>query len=147
MVVEMVGRSRQSRLLSSAWVVLGAADGGRMDTPTKLALLVAFDLLAFSLICAGSGLFLEFFCRDITVSGIHFCVFLRSEPTKWGWQSGGQSPLSQFFCPLSANPWVVPLLSCVDLFLPSGSPEPLTKGVKRDSATPKSTCSPLFLLL
>ena len=38
----------------------GFADGGRVGTPTKLALLVALKLLAFSLMCVGSGLFLEF---------------------------------------------------------------------------------------
>ena len=39
-----------------------------MGTPTKLALLVALNLLAFSLMCVGSGLFLEFLHRgDVTV--------------------------------------------------------------------------------
>ena len=46
----------------------GFADGGRVGTPTKLALLVALNLLAFSLMCVGSGLFLEFLRRgNVTV--------------------------------------------------------------------------------
>ena len=35
-------------------------------------------------------------------SGIHFYVFLRTMPTFFGGQKGGQSPLFLFFCPLCA---------------------------------------------
>ena len=124
----------------------GHADGGRVGTPTKLTLLVALNLFAFSLMCVGSDLFVEFLRREVTVWHAFLCVSAQ-RAHQVGWAKRWAEPTKSIFCPLSANPWVVPLFSCLDLFTLSGSPEPLTQGVKRDSATPKSTCSPLFLLL